>query len=49
MHEREMKYTGESQKLLSEDSHPETDSLGENRRNSANKSEKSMLKPNQIQ
>ena len=43
----ERKYT--LQKLPSEESHPVTDPLGENRRNPVKKHEKNVLKRNQIQ
>ena len=42
-----MKYTGEYQNLPSEESHPKTDPLGENRKNPEEKQEKSVLHPNQ--
>ena len=46
---RERKYTGEQQELPKEESHPMTDSQEENSINPANKQEKSVLKPHQIQ
>ena len=46
MHDREMKYTGEQQKLTSEESHPMHDWLS--RRNSAKKQEKSVETYNQM-
>ena len=52
MHDGEMKYTGEKQKLPSEESHPVTDPLGdetEDSRNPVKKLEKRVLKPNQRQ
>ena len=48
MHEREMQYKLKN-KLRSEESHPVTGRLEENRRNRLKKQEKSVLKANQIQ
>ena len=42
MHEREMKYTEEQQKLPSEESHQVTDLLGGNSINLAKRQEKSV-------
>ena len=41
--------TLENNKKSQEESHPETDPLGEDSRNPVNKKEKSALKPDQIQ
>ena len=43
MHEGVRKYSAEQQKIPSEESHPVTDALGENRKNPAKKQEKSVL------
>ena len=42
MHEREMMYTGEQQKLPNEESHPVTDPLRVNSKNLAKKQKKSV-------
>ena len=49
MHEQEMNYSIEKQKLQRGKSHPVTIPWGENSENPANKQDKNVLKPYQIQ